>query len=113
MMYVPCMKRMEWCGRKCELVNHVREMIVERKIIVFDSRERILDNDLGEINVGFTILNYPNDRSQIMSIWKRPLSQIILDGHCLLSLLTTYDKLHVSEEDEERVVGVKKKITHF
>ncbi len=113
MMYVPCMKRMEWCGRKCESVNHVREMIVEGKIIVFNSREPILDNDLGEINVGFTILNCPNDKSQIMSIWKRPLSQKILDGHCLLSLLTTYDKLHVSEEDEERVIGVKKKITHF
>ncbi len=23
MEYVPCMKRMEWCGRKCELVNHI------------------------------------------------------------------------------------------
>ncbi len=29
MKYVPCMKRMEWHGRKCELVNHVGEMIVE------------------------------------------------------------------------------------
>jgi len=48
-----------------------------------------------------------------MSIWKRPLSQIILDGHCFLSLLTTYDKHRVSKEDEEKVVGVKKKITHF
>jgi len=65
MMYVPYMKRMEWCGRKCGLVNHVGEMIVEGKITVFDSKEPILNNDLGEINVGFTILNYPNDRSQI------------------------------------------------
>jgi hypothetical protein len=107
------MKIMEWCGRKCELVNHVGEMIVEGRIIVFDSTEPVLDDDLGEINVGFTILNYPNDRSQIMSIWKRPLSQIILDGHSLFSLLTTSNKHHVSKEDEKIFVGVKKKITHF
>jgi len=44
------MKRMEWCGKKCELVTHVGEMIVEGKIIVFDSKKPILDNDLGKIN---------------------------------------------------------------
>jgi hypothetical protein len=31
----------------------------------------------------------------------------------LSSLFVTYDKHHVSEEDEKGVVGVKKKITLF
>jgi hypothetical protein len=108
MKYVPYMKRMEWHGRKCELVNHVGEMVVEGRIVTCDPRELVLDNNLGEIDVRVTIFSYPNDRSQIMSIWKWPLSQTILDGHCLSSLFIAY----VLEEDEG-VVGVKKKITHF
>jgi hypothetical protein len=112
MNYVPCMKRMEWHGRKCGLVNHVGEMIVKGRIIACDLRELVLDDDLGETNVGVTILNCPNDRSQIMSIWRWPLSQTILDGHFLLSLLIAYDEHHLLEEDEG-VVGVKKKVHTF
>jgi hypothetical protein len=43
-----------------------------------------------------------------MTIWKWPLSQTILDGHCLSSLFIPYDEHHVSK-DNERVVGVKEK----
>jgi hypothetical protein len=32
MKNVLCMKRMEWWGRKCELVNHVGEIIVEGRL---------------------------------------------------------------------------------
>jgi hypothetical protein len=75
MKNVPCMKRMEWRARKCELVNHVGEIIVEGRIVAYDPREPILDNDLDETNVGVIILNCPNDnRSPIMSIWRWPLS---------------------------------------
>ncbi len=109
MNYVPCMKKMEWHGRKCGLVNHVGEMIAEGRIIVCDLRKLVLDNNLGETNVGVTMLNYPNDRSQIMLIWRWPLLQTILDGHFLLSLFIAYDEHHVLEEDEKGVVGVKKK----
>jgi hypothetical protein len=52
MKNVLCMKRMEWCGRKCELVNHVGDIIVEGRIIAHDPREPILDEDFGEIKVG-------------------------------------------------------------
>jgi hypothetical protein len=41
------------------------------------------------------------------------LSRTILDGHYLLSLLATYDEHHVTEDEEEGVVGVKKKVTFF
>jgi hypothetical protein len=102
MNYVPCMKRMEWCGRKYEyeMVNHVGKMIIEGRIVACDLKELVLDDDLGEINVGVTILNYPNDRSQIMSIWRWPLLETILDGHFLSSLLIAYDEHHVLEDDE-------------
>jgi hypothetical protein len=47
-----------------------------------------------------------------MLIWRWPLSQTILDGHFLLSLLIAYDEHHLLEENEG-VVGVKKKVHTF
>jgi hypothetical protein len=63
MKNVPCMTRMEWCGKKIELVNHVGAIITKGRIVTCDIREHILDNHLGEVDVGVTILNCPNDRS--------------------------------------------------
>ncbi len=49
------------------VVNDVGEMIiVEGKIVTCDLKELVLNDDLGETNVGVTILSYPNDTSQIM-----------------------------------------------
>jgi len=62
MKNVLCMKRMEWRGRKCELVNHVEEIIAEGRIVSHDPKEPILDEDFGEIKVGVPISNYPKDR---------------------------------------------------
>ncbi len=105
---------MEWRGRKCELVNHIGKMIVEGRIVTCDPKKLILDNNLGEIDVGVTILSCANDRSQIMSIWRWPLSQTIIDGHCLLSFLIAYDEHHVSKEDKGVVSAhLKQKIKHF
>ncbi len=70
MKNVLCMKRMEWHGRKCESVNHVGEIIAKGRIVAYDPREPILDNNLGETKVGVTILNCPKDKSQIMTIWR-------------------------------------------
>ncbi len=70
MKNVPCMKIIEWHGRKCELMNHVLDIIVGRKIVAYDPRELVLDNDLGEIQVGVRILSCPKDTSQIMTIWR-------------------------------------------
>jgi hypothetical protein len=71
---VPCMKRMQWHGRKCELVNHVGEIIVEGGIVACDPKEPILDDDLGETKVRATILKCPKNTSQIMTILRWPLS---------------------------------------
>jgi hypothetical protein len=56
-------------------------MIVEGRINACDPREPVLDEDLGETDVVVTILNYPHDITQVMSIWRWPLSQTILDGY--------------------------------
>jgi hypothetical protein len=47
-----------------------------------------------------------------MLIWRWPLSQTIIGGHCLSSLFIAYDECHVLEKDE-RVVGVKKNFKTF
>jgi hypothetical protein len=60
---VPCMKIMEWHGRKCELVNHVGKIIVEGKIVICDPTELVLDNNLSETKVRVTILSWPKKRS--------------------------------------------------
>jgi hypothetical protein len=44
-------------------VNHVGEITVERRIVTYDPREPILDDDLGETNVGVIIFNYLKDQS--------------------------------------------------
>jgi len=63
MKNVPCMKRIEWHGKKCELMNHVGNIIVGRRIVAYDPRELVLDDDLGEIEVGVRILSCPKDTS--------------------------------------------------
>jgi hypothetical protein len=60
MKNIPCMKRMEWHGRKCELVNNVRDIIAEGRIVAYDPRELVLDDDL---EVGVTILSCQKDTS--------------------------------------------------
>jgi hypothetical protein len=109
MKNVPCLKRMEWRGKKCELVNHVEDITVEGRIVACDPREPVLDNDFGETEIGVTMLSCPKHTSQIMIIWRWLLSRTILDGHCLLSLLVAYDEHHMSKDEDEKVVGVKKK----
>jgi hypothetical protein len=74
MKIVPYMKRMEWYGRKCELLNHVGKNIIEGRIVTCDPKELVLDYDFGEIDVGVKILNCLKDKSLIMTIWKWPLS---------------------------------------
>jgi len=45
------------------LINHVVNIIVGRKIVAYDPRELVLDDDLGETEVGVRILNCPKDTS--------------------------------------------------
>jgi len=54
MKNVPCMKSMLWRGRMCEWVNHVWKIIAEGRIIACDPKEHVLDDNLGETEVGVT-----------------------------------------------------------
>jgi hypothetical protein len=61
------MKKMQWRGRKCVLVNDVGKIIIaEGRIVMCDLKEIVLNDDLGETDVRVTILSYQNERSQIM-----------------------------------------------
>jgi hypothetical protein len=93
--------RKEWCGKKCDVVNHVEEKIVGGKITTCDPKEPIHNEDLGENHVVVTILSCPNHKSQIMTSWRWPLSQTIIDCHCLLLLLVVYDEHHVLKDDQK------------
>jgi len=44
-------------------MNHVADIIVRRKIVAYNPRELVLDNDLGETEVGVRILSCPKDTS--------------------------------------------------
>jgi hypothetical protein len=64
------------------------------------SKEVILDDILGEDHVGLTILYYPQNISGVMTIWKWPLIQTIINGNSLHALLCSYDKNSIHEVDE-------------
>jgi len=55
-------------------VDYVGVMIAKGWINACDLRKLVLDEDLGETNVGMTILNYPRDIAQMKLIWRWPLS---------------------------------------
>jgi hypothetical protein len=76
---------------------------------MFNIKEPIFYEDLGKNHAKVITLNCPNHKSQIMIIWRWPLSQTILDGH-YLSLFAAYDEHHVWKDDDEGVIGVKIKI---
>ncbi len=45
------------------MINCVADIIVGRKIVAYDPRELVLDNDLGETKIGVRILSCPKDTS--------------------------------------------------
>ncbi len=55
-------------------MDYVGVMITKGWINACDLRELVLDENLGETIVRVTILNYPCDIAQVMSIWRWPLS---------------------------------------
>jgi hypothetical protein len=64
-------------------------------VIACDPREVIFDNQLGEDHVGVSILYCLTNVSTIMTIWKLPLVQKIVDGYSLKQLLISYDENNI------------------
>jgi len=72
-----------WFGGSCGK-NHYWKV----NYYMFNTKEHVFYEDLGKSHAGVITLNCPNHRSQIMMMERWPLSQTILDGHCL-SLFAT------------------------
>jgi hypothetical protein len=63
--------------------------------------------------VGFNILDWLNNFSTIITIWKWSLFQTTFSGYPLRQLLISYDESHTLIVDEERTIGVRKKQYSF
>jgi hypothetical protein len=68
-------------------VDDIGVVIVKGRINACDPKEVVLDEDLGETNVGVTILSYPRDITKVISIWRWLLSQTILNGYSLFYVI--------------------------
>jgi hypothetical protein len=70
-------------------VDDVGLFIVSGHVIACDPREAVLDNKLGEDHVGVSILYCLNNVLEVMTTWKWPLAQTIMDGYSLKQLLAS------------------------
>ncbi len=68
-------------------MDDIGVVIVKGRINACDPKEVVLDEDLGETNVGVTILSYPRDITKVISIWRWLLSQTILNGYSLFYVI--------------------------
>jgi hypothetical protein len=63
--------------------------------------------------VGFNILDWLNNVSTIITIWKWSLFQTTFSGYPLRQLLISNDESHTLIVDEEGTIGVRKKQYSF
>ncbi len=106
---IPLKGRFAQQGAKHELVDDVGLFIASGHVIACDPRETIVDNLLGEDHVKMSILYCLNNILAVMTIWKWPLAQTIVDGYSLKQLLVFYDENNIPTIDEEAEIGVMKK----
>ncbi len=88
------------------------EAITEGWITTCDLKKHVLNEDLGDNHVGVIVLSWPNDKWQIMTIgndhWHKQFLMVIV---CCLYLLCMINIMFtISKNNEDRVVGVKKKM---
>jgi hypothetical protein len=110
---IPSKGRFVWQSVECDLADDVGLFIVSGFVIDCDLKEAILDNQLGEDHVKMSILYFLNNVSTVMTIWKWPLAQTIVDGYSLRQLLVSCDESKIPTIDEEGEIGVRKKQYNF
>ncbi len=98
-----------WHGKECNLLNPKGVFFMKGHVTISNLKEVVLDNILGHDHVNLTILYYPKDISMVMTIWKWPLAQIIMEGFSLMEFLLSYDESYTFEVDVEGMIGLKKK----
>jgi hypothetical protein len=91
---------------ECDFVDDVGVYVASGCVIVYDPREALLDNQLGEDHVGVSILYCLNNVLVVMMIWKWPLVQMILNGYPLRQLFMSYNENNIPIIDEEEEIGV-------
>jgi hypothetical protein len=67
-------RRFEWRGVKCDLVDNVGVFLAKDHVVACDPHEATLDDQLGEDHVGLCILYCPVTMSIMMTIWKWTLA---------------------------------------
>jgi hypothetical protein len=82
-------------------------------VVACDPHEAVLDDRLGEDHVGLCILYCPAIVSIVMTIWKWPLAQKILDGYPFIKHLITFNETHIPDVDDVGVIGVNKDKYYF
>ncbi len=90
----------EWWRAECDLVDHGGVFIAKGRVVACDPQEAILDDWLGEDHVWFCILYCIMTMSTMMTIWKSPLIQTILDGYPFKKNLITFNETHIPDVDD-------------
>lgn len=90
-------------------MDDVGLFVAKGHVITCYQWDAIIDNQFGEYHVGLCILYFLNNISAIMTIWKWSLLQTILDGYPLKEIFISYNESNISDVDQEKIVGVKKK----
>jgi hypothetical protein len=62
-------------------VDDVGLFVVSGRVIACDPRKVVFDIQLGEDHVRVSILYCPNNILMVVTIWKWPLAQTIMDGY--------------------------------
>ncbi len=75
--------RFQWSGVECDLLDDDGVLIAKGQLIACDPMDTILDDQLGEDHVGLCIMCCLSIISAVMTIWRWPYAQTILDGYSL------------------------------
>ena len=103
----------EWRGTKCNLIDDVGVFFAKGHVVTCDPQEVVLDDRLGEDHVGLCILYCPMIVLAMMTIWKWPLAQTILDGYTFIEHLISFNETHITNVDDLGAIGVKKRNIPF
>jgi hypothetical protein len=94
----------KWRGAKCDLMDNVGVFLTKGHVVVCDSLEVVIDDRLGEEHVGLCILSCLAIVSIMMTIWKWPLAQIILDGYPFIEHLISFNETYIPDVGDVGVV---------
>jgi hypothetical protein len=84
-----------WQGVECDFVDNGGVFITKGWVVACDPHETILDDQLVEDHVELCILYYSIIVLTMMTIWKWPLVQTILNGYPFIEHLIAFNEIHI------------------